>query len=82
MSGIGEQIDGERLVGQLANLADFRAQFVGAQRRGAKNAEAAGVGNRGNQLVHRDPAHPGEQNRILDSKVITNRRVQHRSVLQ
>ena len=73
-----QQIDGERLVGQLAGLADFGAQIVGAQRRGADHAESARVGNRGDQLVHRDAAHSGEQDRIFDSKVIANRRVQHR----
>ena len=57
------------------------AQLVGTQRGGANHAESAGVGNRGHQLVHRDAAHPGEQNRILDSKVIANRRVQHRNIL-
>ena len=77
-----EQIDGERLVGQLASLADFCAQIVGAQRRSANHAEPAGVGNCGDQLMHRDAAHPGEQNRILDSKIIANRRMQHRDVLQ
>ena len=29
-------------------------------------------------VIPGDAAHPGEQNRILDSKVIANRRVQHR----
>ena len=77
-----EQIDGERLVGQLASRADFGAQILGAERRGADNAKAARVGNRGHELVHRDPAHPGEENRVLDSKIIANRRMQHRSVLQ
>ena len=74
-----EQIDGERLVGQLASLADFGAQIVGAQRRGADHAKSAGVGDCGDQLVHRDAAHSGEQNRVLDSKVIANRRMQHES---
>ena len=76
-----EQIDGERLVGQLASFADFCAQIVGAQRRGADNAESARVGNRGDEFVHRDAAHAGEQYRILDSKVIANRRMQHRKIL-
>ena len=39
----GEQVDAERLGGELADLGHLLGQLVGAHRRGAERADAAGL---------------------------------------
>ena len=61
-----EQVDAERLGGQLADLGHLVGQLVGAHRRGAERADAAGLADGGDEAVVGHPAHPGEHDRVLD----------------
>ena len=61
-----EEVDAERLGGQLADLGHLLGQLGDAHRRGAERADAAGLAHRGDEPVVRDAAHPGEHDRVLD----------------
>ena len=73
-----QQVDRERLVGEFARAADFLAQLHGRASGRADYAEAARIGDRGGQPMHRHAAHPGEQNRVLDTEIVANGSVKHR----
>ena len=62
----GEQVDAERLGGQLADRGHLGRQLVGPHRRGTQRADPAGLADRGDQAVVADAAHPGEHDRVLD----------------
>ena len=62
----GEQVDAERLVRQLAHLADLLDHPLVAHRRGAEAAEAAGLGDRGDEAVVRHASHPGQHHGVFD----------------
>ena len=70
-----QQVDRERLVGEFARPADFLAQLLGRASGRADNAEAARVGDRGDQPMHRHAAHPGQHDRVLDTEIVANRRM-------
>ena len=71
-----EQVDGEGLVGQIARLPDLRSQLVRAHRRGADDAEPAGVRDGGDERRRRDAAHAREEDRILDTEEVADGRVE------
>ena len=62
----GEQVDAERLVGELADLGDLVAHLLGAHGGRAHAAEAAGLATGGHEAVVRHPAHAGQHHRVLD----------------
>ena len=61
-----EQVDAERLGGELADLGHLLGQLVGAHRRGAERADAAGLADGGDEAVVGHAAHAGEHDRVLD----------------
>ena len=71
-----QQIDGERLVREVARLFDLLAQHRGVHRRAADDAKAAGVGDGGDERGGRDAAHPREKDRVLDTEEIADGCVQ------
>ena len=63
----GEQVDAERLVGELAHLRRSRATSSSPLMCDAPSAaETAGLGDRGDEPVVRDAAHAGEHDGVLD----------------
>jgi hypothetical protein len=62
----GEQVDTERLVGEPLHRPDLLDHLVLAHGGGAEAAEAARLGDGGDQGVVRDAAHPGQHHRVLD----------------
>ena len=68
----GEEVDGERLVGEVAGLLDLLTELLGAERGGAHNAEPAGVGDGGDEAGERDAAHAGEEDGILDAEAVAD----------
>jgi hypothetical protein len=72
----GQQVDAERLVGQGFDLPHLLADEVGRRAGHAQHAIAAGVRHGGGQRRVGDPAHAGQQDRVLDVQKIAKGRVQ------
>ena len=65
-----EEVDGERLVGEVTGLADLFSQRGRVEGGGADDAEPAGVGDGGDEPGHGDAAHTGEEDRVVDAELI------------
>jgi hypothetical protein len=61
-------VDAERLVGEVAHLADLVAYRVELTRGRLDDPEAAGVRHRGGELRPRDVAHGCLHDRVLDAE--------------
>src|SRR5207244_4272663 len=70
-----EEIDGERLVSQIAGLANLFSQVGRSECGGAHDAEPAGVRDGGDKVRHGDAAHTGEEDRVLNAKLVAEWRV-------
>jgi hypothetical protein len=66
----GDQIDAERPVGALLRLGDFGVEHVGHHCSAGDDAEAAGIGNGGDEVAFGDPAHRTAQDRDLAAEEI------------
>ena len=64
----GEQVDAERLVGELAYAAHLVVELLRRHRGRTECAEAAGVGHRGDDALVGDAAHSGEHDGVLDAE--------------
>ena len=63
-----QQVDAERLVGQILHPAHLVADAVGRDRRHAQRAETARLGHGGAQFGVGHAAHTREHHRMLDAK--------------
>ena len=68
-------IDVEGFVGALGNGADLGVQCCGVECRRAERAEAAGVGDGGDQRRRSRRAHAAEHDRMRNAEQIANARV-------
>ncbi len=67
VTGVGPDVDAERLVGGGLHLRDRGRKFVERHGRRCEDAETAGVRGRRHQPRTRHPAHPGLHHRMLDA---------------
>ena len=67
VTGVGADVDPERLVGGGLHLRDRGLKFVERHGRRREDAKAAGVRGRRHQPRTRHPAHPGLHDRMLDA---------------
>ena len=61
----GDQVDAERLRRPRLGLGDLGVEQLGRHRAAGDHAEAAGVGDRGDEVALRNPAHRAAQDRDL-----------------
>ena len=76
----GEQIDAERLVGQVLHARHLIGDELGRQASHAQGAETAGVGNRRADFSIGHAAHAGEQDGVIDTQQITDDSAQSHGV--
>src|SRR3990170_548231 len=76
-----EEVDREWLIGQILDFAHLVAQGVRGHQGGADDAEAAGLGHGRHERGHRDTAHAGLDDRVLDAKLLGQLRLEHDTLL-
>ncbi len=59
----GDEVDAERPVGARLGLGDFGVEQLGGHRAAGDHAEAAGIGDGGDEVALGDPAHRAAQDR-------------------
>jgi hypothetical protein len=70
------QVDPERAVGQLANLADPAPQLLGGNVQAGQDPQAAGARHLGHQVGPGDASHAGLHDRVVDAEQIAQGRPQ------
>ncbi len=77
-----DQVHAEGLLRLLPRRLNLGAQQVGRHRAAGEDPEAAGVGDRGDQIAFRHPGHRAAQNRMLDAEQRPSARRQRFDPLQ
>jgi hypothetical protein len=84
-----QDVDTERLIGEVLDLLDLPLHFVGPESSATEYAKPSGVGNGSDEFRARDPfvgaadrrPHASQQHRVLNSKQVANPGTEHRSVV-